>query len=119
MGNDTHFVEAEQLPFRLIDTPPGSAPPPPPSSIRKSNMESKRHAPPIPPPRVEGYDAPPSLLPPPIIPKRFDEPVIQIPQRSDLPISYSKKRNSKNSSKTISYHRKKKHKPKLSCCVIC
>jgi hypothetical protein len=106
MGNDTKFVEAEDLPFRLIDIPIGSAPPPP------THMSNKRHAPPIPPPRVDGYDAPPSLLPPPITPKRCDEPTPIIPQRSDLPQSHS----SKN---TLQYRRKKIHKPKVACCVIC
>jgi len=120
MGNDTRFVEAEDLPFRLIDIPTGSAPPPPsPPSIRKSHTLNKRHAPPIPPPRVQGYDAPPSLLPPPVVPKRFDGPVIQVPQRSDLPQPNLKNINSEYSSKKIYYHRKKNHKPKLACCVIC
>ncbi len=119
MGNDTRFVEAEDLPFRLIDIPIGSAPPPPSPPIRKSYTQNKRHSPPIPPPRVQGYDAPPSLLPPPIIPKRFDEPVINVPQRSDLPQLHSKKTTSQNSSKKINYHRRKLHKPKLACCVIC
>jgi hypothetical protein len=109
MGNDTKFVEAEDLPFRLIDIPTGSAPPPPSPPIRMSN---RRHAPPIPPPRVEGYDAPPSLLPPPIIPKRCDEPTPTIPQRSDLRQPHSNKSSSH-------YRRKKIHKPKLACCVIC
>ncbi|CAF3009084.1 unnamed protein product, partial [Rotaria sp. Silwood2] len=88
MGNDTKFVEAEDLPFRLIDIPIGSALPPPSLPIR---MSYKRHAPPISPPCVEGYDAPPSLLPPSIISKRCDEPTPTIPQRSDLPQSHSNK----------------------------
>jgi hypothetical protein len=121
MGNDTRFVEAEDLPFRLIDVPIGSAPPPPsPPPIRQSHTQNKRHTPPIPPPRVEGYDAPPSLRPPPVIPKRFDQPVIHPPPRSDLPqSSYSKNINSQISSKKIKYHRRRIPKPKLACCVIC
>jgi hypothetical protein len=113
MGNDTCFVEAEDLPFRLVDIPIGSAPPPP---IRKSHTLNKRHTPPTPPPRVQGYDAPPSLSPPPSIPKRFDEPKISVPQRSDRPQLHL---NNINSSKKINYHRRKIHKPKLACCVIC
>lgn len=142
MGNDTHFVEAEDLPFRLIEIPIGSAPPLPPSSpIRKSYASNKRHAPPIPPPRVQGYDAPPSLLPPPIppkrfdepiirvpprsdlhssiVPKRFDQPIIQVPSRSDLPQSNSKNINLPYSSKKINQHCKRIHQPKVACCVIC
>jgi len=119
MGNDTNFVEAEDLPFRLIDIPIGSAPPPPSPPIRKSDTLNKRHTPPTPPPRVQGYDAPPSLLPPPIIPKRFDEPNITVPQRSDRPQLHLNNINSQNSSKKLNYHRRKIRKPKLACCVIC
>ncbi|UJR24116.1 hypothetical protein I4U23_027083 [Adineta vaga] len=113
MGNDTRFIEAEDLPFRLIDIPIGTAPPPPsPPPIRKSH---KRHAPPIPPPRVDGYDAPPSLPPPPIVPKRFDIPTPKIPPRSDL---NQRNLNQYYKPKKLHYHRKKLPKPNLSCCVI-
>jgi hypothetical protein len=116
MGNDTRFIEAEDLPFRLIDIPIGSAPSPP--SIRKSHTLNKRHAPPIPPPRVDGYNAPPSLRPPPAVPKRFDQPVIGVPPRSDLLQSHSNNIITQYSSNKINYHRKKTHQPKLVCCVI-
>ena len=119
MGNDTRFVEAEDLPFRLIEMPTGSAPPAPSSPRRTSHTHHKRHAPPIPPPRVDGYDAPPSLLPPPIIPKRLDQPSPRIPQRFDLPQFNSKKTTEQNSSKNLNHHRKKLFKPKSTCCVIC
>ncbi|CAF1362834.1 unnamed protein product [Rotaria sordida] len=107
MGNDRRFVKAQDLPFRLIEVPTGSAPPPPSPPIRRSH---KRHAPPNPPPRVQGYDAPPSLRPPSVIRKRYDEPPPpQLPQRFDLDQSNSNKINSSN---------KKIHKRKLTCCVI-
>ncbi|CAF1085440.1 unnamed protein product [Rotaria sordida] len=119
MGNDTRFIEAEDLPFRLIDIPVGSAPPPPsPPAIRKSHTINKRHAPPIPSSRVNGYDAPPSLHPPPVVPKRFDQPVMRIPPRSDLVQSHSNNVITQYPSNKISYYRKKIHKPKLACCVI-
>lgn len=119
MGNDTRFIEAEDLPFRLVDIPIGSAPPPPSPPIRKSHISYKRYAPPIPPARVQGYDAPPSLLPPPVVPKRFDQPAIKVPQRSDLPQSNSKNINSQYPAKKIHYHRRKIHERKLACCAIC
>ncbi|CAF1046107.1 unnamed protein product [Adineta steineri] len=109
MGNDTRFIEAEDLPFRLIETPVGSAPPPPSPPTRKHHTHYKRHAPP-PPPRIDGYDAPPSLLPPPIVPKRFDQPSPRtIPQRTDY---------SQFNSKKIHYHSRKIPKSKLACCVL-
>ncbi|CAF3007732.1 unnamed protein product [Rotaria sp. Silwood2] len=119
MGNDTRFIEAEDLPFRLIDIPVGSAPSPPSSpTIRKSQTINKRHAPPIPPPRVDGYDVSPSLLPPPVVPKRFDQPVIRVLPRSDLLQSHSNNITTQYSSNKINCHRKKVHKPKLACCII-
>lgn len=110
MGNDAHFIDADDLPFRLIDIPIGTAPPPPTPPIRRSH---KRHAPPAPPPRVDGYDAPPSLSPPPVIPKRSDipsSPPPPIPPRSDLPTYYTPKKTH--------YHSKKFRQPKLACCVV-
>ncbi len=120
MGNDKCFVEAQDLPFRLVNVPVGSAPPPPSSPlIPKSHTQNKGHAPPVPPRRVQGYDAPPSLLPPPIVPKRFDEPIILLPPRSDLPPSRPTKTTPfYPSKKTTKYHRRM-HKPKIACCVIC
>ena len=119
MGNDARFIEAEDLPFRLVEVPEGSAPPPPSSPvIHRSHIQNKRHAPPIPPPRIDGYDAPPSLRPPPTVPKRFDQPEIIPPPRSDLP-TYPKTIHSPISSKKIKYHRRRIRKPKLACCVIC
>ena len=131
MGNDNRFVQAEELPFRLVEVPVGSAPPPPsPPYIRKSYKENKRHAPPIPPPRVEGYDAPPSLPPPPAVPRRFDLPAIQVPPRSDLPRiqvpprsdlpqSHPKTVPSKYVSKQKKYYPRKIRQTKMACCVIC
>ncbi len=128
MGNDKRFIEAEDLPFRLVDIPVGSASPSPlPPLIHRSHTQNKRHAPSIHPPRVEEYDAPPSLRPPPIVPQRFDQPVVpkrfdqpevSPPPRSDLP-AYPKSIHSSISSKKIKYHRRRIRKPKLACCVIC
>ena len=112
MGNDAHFIDADDLPFRLIDIPIGTAPPPPTPPIRRSH---KRHAPPPPPPRVDGYDAPPSLSPPPIIPKRFDISPPPIPPRSDL---YQENLLKYYNPNKTHYHSKKFRKPKLACCVI-
>jgi hypothetical protein len=117
MGNDRSFVEAEDLPFRLIEIPIGSAPPAPSPPIRTSHTHHKRHAPPLPPLRVQGYDAPPSLLPPPI-PKRFDQPLPRVRQGSHLPQLNSNKNIQQNSSKKVNHHRKKSSKPKSTCCVI-
>jgi hypothetical protein len=122
MGNDTRFVKSEDLPFRLVEIPTGSAPPPPPHS---SHTHHKRHAPPVPPPRVDGYDAPPSLPPPPMITKRYDEPIPCVPQRSDLPQSHLTKMISQKASIQINDHHHHHHrrrispKRKLRCCVIC
>lgn len=131
MGNDKLCVQAEDIPLRFIEMPVASAPPPPsPPYIRKSYVENKRHARPIPPPRIDGYDAPPSLPPPPAVPRRFDLPVIQVPPRSDLPLPqvpprsdipqlYPKTYPSKYGSNRKKYYRRRIRKPKLACCVIC
>ncbi|CAF2980907.1 unnamed protein product [Rotaria sp. Silwood2] len=74
MGNDRCFVEAQRLPFRLIEVRTG-------------------HAPLNPSPRVQGYDAPSSLRPLPVISKCYDEPPLpQLPQRSDRDQSNSNKK---------------------------
>ena len=106
MGNDAHFVDAEDLPLRLIDIPIGSAPP----SIPKS------HKHPIPSARVDGHDVPTaSLVSPPCVPKRFDIPTLHIPQISD----YNQQISTKNDiRKKIEHHRKILHKYKLTCCII-
>ncbi|CAF1375440.1 unnamed protein product [Adineta ricciae] len=115
MGNDAHFIDVDDLPFRLIDIPIGTAPPPPTPPIRRSH---KRRAPPAPPPRVDGYDAPPSLSPPPIIPKRSDipsSPAPPIPPRFDLDREDPFKCYTPNKTH---YHSKKFRKTKLACCVV-
>lgn len=119
MGNDPRFVEAEDLPFRLVEAPP---PPSLPPSARKSHTMNKRRAPPIPPPRFDGYDAPPSLLPPPTLPKRFNQPVITTaPPRSDLPLLPRTTTNGppKKLAKKIKCCSKQISKTKLTRCVIC
>lgn len=123
MGNDAHFVNVEDLPFRLIEIPMGSAPPPPSPPIRKSHTLNKCHAPPIPPRRFDGYDAPPSLLPPPIAPKRFDrpEPPVSrpvVPPRSDVSSTPKQTIHVQKSSRKIVYNTKNFTKRKATCCTI-
>lgn len=125
MGNDARSVDIEDIPFRFIEIPVGSAPPPPPPSspIRKSLTSIKCNAPPIPPRRFDGYDAPPSLLPPPIVPKRFDQPKRpqppMIPPRSDLRPSSSKQTiHLQNSPRKISCHPRKIFQRKTNCCIL-
>ncbi|CAF3040843.1 unnamed protein product [Rotaria sp. Silwood2] len=121
MGNDKCFVPAENLPFRLIEIPIGSAPPyEEHQSIRtydKHYFQCNDRQ--IEMSNFEGYDAPPSLLPPPTIPKRYDEPILILPERSDLYKFNSNKILSKSSSiKKNHHHRRKIFKTKLTCCVI-
>ncbi|CAF1620314.1 unnamed protein product [Rotaria magnacalcarata] len=112
MGNDKNFVPTEDLPFRLIETPIGSAPFEDFQTVQchrynKSNNQSISQS------RFEGYDAPPSLLPPPILPKRYDEPILNIPQRSDR-----EQLNSKKTSINTKNHRRKVHRKQVTCCVL-
>ena len=71
IGKDICFVKDKDLPFRLIEIPTGSASLPP---SPRNGIPNKRHARPIPLACVEEYGAPPSLIPPPIIPNRNEEP---------------------------------------------
>ncbi|CAF1491677.1 unnamed protein product [Rotaria sp. Silwood1] len=123
MGNDKCFVECEDLPFRFIEIPIASAPPEERQPIRTYDKDNyKFNDKIIEMSRFEGYDAPPSLLPPPTIPKRYDEPILIVPQRSDLYKLNSNKIPSKSSSVPKHHHhyhhRRKFAKTKLTCCVI-
>ncbi|CAF0730678.1 unnamed protein product [Rotaria sordida] len=116
MGNDKNFVESQDLPFRLIEIPIGSAPPALCSTNEKFHNYKKSYAPSIPLIRINGYDdAPSSLVPlPPKIPQPYNtQPFVHIPQRLHL-----YELNSKTYPIKVNNYRKKIHKPKLSCCLI-
>ncbi|CAF1235058.1 unnamed protein product [Rotaria sordida] len=124
MGNDKYFIQPEDLPFRLIEVSTGSAPyessQPPHRYNKHSSIYNHK---PIEISLIQGYDDPPSILPPPTIPNRYDKPILILPERSDLYKFNSNKILSKSSSIKIHdhhhhHHRRKIRKIKLKCCVI-
>ena len=113
MGNDRNFVLAQALPSRFFDTPMGLALPAPYLRNNKRHRYKKRHSSLKTPQYAQGYDAPPSLVPPPIMPIKYDDPLRNASTKSDL-----YQLNSKNYSMEINNHHRKIHKSKLLCCTI-